>query len=121
MSNLKEKLTEEFQNKEYAHGYMESFCMDRLASQIYTLRMQKNMSLKELSSMTGIDQEVILQLESGDPDSMTIKILNILSRVFDINLSIRFTTFSEAIVDMVNLNVYTLQVTPRNEDLSNLK
>lgn len=118
MSGLKEKLKEEFQNKEYAHEYMESFCIDRLASQIYTLRMQKNMSLEELSCMTGINQEVILQIESGDPDSITIKTLNILSRVFDINLSIKFTTFSEAIIDMVNLNVNALQVIPRNEDLS---
>ena len=119
MSDLEEKLTEEFQNKEYAHGYMESFCVERLASQIYTLRMQKNMSQKELSSVSGINQEVISQLESGDPDCITIKTLNTLSRVFDVNLSIKFTTFSEAIKDMANLNVHALQVTPRNEDLSN--
>lgn len=119
MSDLKEKLTEEFRNKEYAHGYMESYCIDRLASQIYTLKMQKNMSLEELSFMTGIDQQVILQLESGDPECITIKTLNTLSRVFDVNLSIKFTTFSEAIKDMADLNVHVLKVTPRIQDLSN--
>ena len=69
--------------------------------------------------MTGIDQQMILQLKSGDPDSITIIALNILSRVFDVNLQIELTTFYKAIKDMAELKVHALQITPRNEDLSN--
>jgi len=118
MSDINKRLREEFKNKEYAHGYMESFCVDRIASQIHTLRKQRNLSQEELSQISGIAQERISKLESGDFSSITMKTLNKLSRAFDVNVSIKFESFSKAISDVIGLNESVLQVTGRDKDLT---
>lgn len=114
---MNRKLREEFKNKEYAHGYMETFCVDRIASQIHTLRKQRDLSQEELSRLSGIAQERISKLESGDFDSITMKTLNKLSRAFDVNLSIKFEPFAQAITDVIGLNEQILQVTSRHDNL----
>lgn len=118
MSDINKRLREEFKDKEYAHGYMESFCVDRIASQIHTLRKQRNLSQEELSQISGIAQERISKLESGDFNSITMKTLNKLSRAFDVNVSIKFESFSKAISDVIGLNESVLKVPDRDKDLS---
>ena len=118
MSDMYRKLRKEFKSKEYAHGYMESFCVDRIASQIHTLRKQRNLSQEELSVLSGIAQERISKLESGDFSSITMKTLNKLSRAFDVNLVIKFESFSQAISDVIGLSEHFLQVASRSEDLA---
>jgi transcriptional regulator with XRE-family HTH domain len=118
MSDMIKKLRSEFKDKEYAHGYMESTCVDRIASQIHTLRKQRNLSQEELSEISGIAQERISKLESADFSSITMKTLNKLSRAFDVNVSIKFEPFSQAITDIVSLNELSLQVPSRDEDLN---
>jgi transcriptional regulator with XRE-family HTH domain len=117
MSDINKKLREEFKDKEYAHGYMESFCVDRIASQIHTLRKQRDFSQEELSQISGIAQERISKLERGDFSSITMKTLNKLSRAFDVNVAIKFESFSDAVADVVGLNEQVLQVTSRDKDL----
>lgn len=97
---------------------MEDFCVDRIASQIYCLRKQRDLSQEQLSEISGIAQERISKLESGDFSSLTMKTLNKLSKAFDVNLSIKFDSFSKAIVDVASFNESALRVSSRLEDIN---
>lgn len=118
MNDISKKLNEDFKDKEYAHAYMEDFCVDRIASQIYCLRKQRDLSQEQLSEISGIAQERISKLESGDFSSLTMKTLNKLSKAFDVNLSIKFDSFSKAIVDVASFNESALRVSSRLEDIN---
>lgn len=118
MTDIKTKLKEEFLDKEYAHSYMEQFLIDRIASQIHTLRKQRDLSQEQLSELSGIAQETISKLESANFNSITMKTLYKLSQAFDVNLAIKFDSFTNAINDVVTLNEVSLKVKSRQEDLS---
>lgn len=121
MNEMTEKLAHEFSDAEYAHTYMESHAVSRLAAQIYALRKQRNWSQEELSMRSGVAQERISKIESADFDSLTMKTLQKFSHAFDVNLSISFQSFSEGILDLVNLNSKKLEVDSREEDLQKFK
>jgi len=117
MNELIKTLSSEFNDKEYAHAYMESHAVSRIAAQIYALRKQRNLSQEQLSALTGIPQEKISKIESADFESVTMKTLQKFSRAFDINLKISYESFSEGIKDIVNLTKDVLEVKSRVEDL----
>ncbi|MDD2776768.1 MAG: helix-turn-helix transcriptional regulator [Gallionella sp.] len=118
MKEFFNQLRNDFSDKEYAHDYMESHAVSRLAAQIYTLRKQRGWSQEDLAERTGIAQERISKIESANFDSLTMKSLKRFSRAFDVNLHISFESFSEGIIDVANLNREQLEVKPRVEDIS---
>lgn len=120
MKTLTERLSNEFADAEYAHAYMESHAVSRLAAQIYSLRKQRGWSQEELAKRAGIAQERISKIESADFDSLTMKTLRNFSHAFDVNLHISFEPFSEGILDVINSTPSQLQVKPREEDLASL-
>lgn len=111
-------LKEAFANKEYAHSYLESHAVSRLAAQIHALRKQRDWSQEELSLKTGIAQERISKIESANFDSLTMKTLQKFSRAFDVNLRVAFEPVTYGILDVANLNCDQLEVKPREEDLA---
>lgn len=121
MKALTEKLTKEFADGDYAHAYMESHIVSRLASQIYTLRKQRGWSQEELAKKAGITQAKVSKIESADFDSLTMKSLQGFSKAFDVNLLISFTSFSDAILDVVTLNSSKLKIAEREDDLARFK
>ncbi len=119
--NMKEffnRLKSDFSDKEYAHSYMESHAVSRLAAQIHTLRNQRGWSQEQLAAHSGIAQERISKIESADFDSLTMKTLQKFSKAFDVNLHIEFESFSRAILDVANLNREQLEVKSREDDLA---
>lgn len=118
MKEFFNQLKKDFSDKEYAHGYMESHAVSRLAAQIYALRKQRGWSQEDLAAQTGIAQERISKIESANFDSLTMKSLKKFSRAFDVNLHISFESFSRGILDVANLNREQLEVKSRKEDLS---
>lgn len=120
MKILTEKLASEFTDEEYAHAYMESHAVSRLAAQVFALRKQRGWSQEELAQRAGIAQERISKIESGNFDSLTMKTLRNFSHAFDVNLHISFESFSEGILDVVNLKPSQLQVKSREDDLASL-
>ncbi len=118
MKEFFNRLKKDFADKEYAHSYMESHAVSRLAAQIHTLRKQRGWSQEELAAQTGIAQERISKIESANFDSLTMKTLQKLSRAFDVNLHIAFESFSCGILDVANLNREQLEVISREADLS---
>lgn len=118
MKQFFNRLKKDFSDKEYAHSYMESHAVSRLAAQIHALRKQRSWSQEQLAAATGIAQERISKIESADFDSLTMKTLHKFSRAFDINLHIAFEPFSRGILDVANLNPEQLEVRSREDDLA---
>lgn len=118
MKEFFNRLKSDFADKEYAHSYMESHAVSRLAAQILALRNQRGWSQEQLAAHSGIAQERISKIESADFDSLTMKTLQKFSKAFDINLHIEFEAFSRGILDVANLNRERLEVKSREEDLA---
>jgi transcriptional regulator with XRE-family HTH domain len=121
MNELLVRLTEEFGDADYAHAYIESHAVSRLAAQIYALRKQRSWSQADLADRAGIAQERVSKIENADFDSLTMKTLNKFSQAFDVALNIHFESFSQAIVDVVHLNQESLKVKSRLDDLLEFK
>lgn len=118
MKKFFNRLKSDFADKEYAHIYMESHAVSRLAAQIHALRIQRKWSQEQLAAYSGIAQERISKIESADFDSLTMKTLQKFSRAFDVNLHVAFEPFSRGILDVANLNREQLEVKSREEDLA---
>lgn len=118
MKEFFNRLKQDFSDREYAHSYMESHAVSRLAAQIYALRIQRGWSQEQLAAHSGVAQERISKIESADFSSLTMKTLQKFSRAFDVNLHIAFDSFSHGILGIANLNRDQLEVKNREEDLS---
>lgn len=120
MNELAERLTSEFADKEYAHAYVESHAISRIAAQVHVLRKQRRWSQQKLAELSGIAQERISKIENGDFTSLTMSSLNKLARAFDVDVRVAFEAFSAGILDVINLSKEKLEVLPREEDLASL-
>jgi transcriptional regulator with XRE-family HTH domain len=121
MKEFLSDLAGEFEDAEYAHSYMESHTVSRLAAQIYALRKQRGWSQAELAERAGIAQERVSKIESADFDSLTMKTLHKFARAFDIDLRIAFVSFSAGILDVAKLDPVKLEVCSRDVDIPRFK
>lgn len=121
MNDLLESLINDFNDHDYAHAYMESHAVSRIAAQLYALRKQRGWSQEFLSTQSGIAQETISKIESADFSSITMKTLHKFSRAFDVDLRIAFESFSKGIMDVINLKSENLKVPPRTDDIRKFK
>ncbi|KAF3978442.1 MAG: helix-turn-helix transcriptional regulator [Methylococcales symbiont of Iophon sp. n. MRB-2018] len=117
MKELVKTLVTEFDDKEYAHAYMEEFSNMGIAAQIKVLREQRGWTQKELADASGMKQERICALEDIDYDAWTIKTLRKFSKAFDLTVKLSFESFSSGILDVAKINAKTLERTSRQEDL----
>lgn len=117
MFELSNTLSQEFIDKEYAHGYMQSHLLDQLALQVHVLRNQRNLSQKQLAELSGVPQSKISKIETGDFESLSVKTLFKLAEAFDIATHLEFYSFVDGIQDVVNVSVEKLKVPCRTDDL----
>jgi len=117
MKELVKTLITEFDDKEYAHAYMEEFSNMAIAAQIKALREQRGWTQKQLAEASGMKQERICALEDVDYDAWTIKVLRRLAKAFDVTVKISFEKFSSSLLDISEMNAETLKRTSREEDL----
>lgn len=118
MKELLEDLTKEFADPDFAHGYMQSHAISRIAAQIHAIRKQRGWTQAELAKRSGIAQERISLLESADFDSITLKTLHKLSKAFDVDVRVSFCQFSSGILDVIKLSQEKLCVPSREDDLT---
>lgn len=118
MSELAKTLASEFEDKVYAHAYMEDFSVSRLAGQIHALRKNRNWTQAELAEKSGMTQARVSKYESGDFESVTLSTLNKFSKAFDVHAQLCFVPFSDAILDVVNLSPKKLVVRERKESIN---
>lgn len=121
MNELQNKLVEEFEDAEYAHGYMEGHLHDKLVAQIYWTRKSRGLTQAELAQKAGMAQEQISKIESGEFDSLTMKTLRKLARALDVNLRIEFEQFSNAVYDVCHQTIEAMQIQDRLKSLNELK
>jgi transcriptional regulator with XRE-family HTH domain len=118
MKEFFNRLKQDFADKEYAHSYMESHAVSRLAAQVHALRIQRGWSQEQLAEHSGVAQTRISKIESADFDSLTMSTLRKFSRAFDVNLHIAYEPFTQGILDIANLRKEQLEVASREEDLA---
>lgn len=117
MKELVKTLVSEFDDKEYAHAYMEEFSNMAIAAQIKALREQRNWTQKQLAEFAGMKQERICALEDVDYDAWTIKVLRRIAKAFDLTVKVSFEKFSSSIIDISKITPESLKRTSREEDL----
>jgi transcriptional regulator with XRE-family HTH domain len=118
MNELAEVLAKEFKDKEYAHAYIQSHLIDKIAAQVHTLRLQREKRQDDIELASGIPQARLSKIESADFDSLTLKTLFKLAQAYDVALDVRFQSFGDAIKDVVNLSKEGLKVPSRTHDLA---
>jgi transcriptional regulator with XRE-family HTH domain len=117
MKELVKTLVTEFDDKEYAHAYMEQFSNMAIAAQIKALREQRNWTQQQLAEAAKMKQERICALEDEDYDAWTIKTLRKLARAFDVTIKVSFEKFSSSLLDISKIDREALQRTSLKEDL----
>ena len=118
MSGLRNRLRKEFQDKEYAHAYVDAFLNASIATQIKILREQRKWTQKKLASIAGMKQSRISLLENINYDRWGISTLKKLAEAFDVTLNVSFESFSTRIRDIDNFNRESLERLSRENDLS---
>lgn len=117
MSELVERLTQEFSDKDYAHVYMDAHASSRIATQIKVLREQRELTQAQLAELSNMKQERVCALEDVDYDAWTVNTLRKLARAFDTHLQFSFVPFSQGILDVANLCRKRLEAESRASDL----
>jgi transcriptional regulator with XRE-family HTH domain len=117
MTDLKTNLKSKFRDKEYAHAYIQSHVVTRIASQLLVLRKNKNWTQKQLAEAASISQEKISKYENADFSSLTFRTLYKLAEAFDVSLQVIFTEFSKSIEDIEAYSEDILKVVDRVADL----
>ena len=117
MNEFVKTLVTEFDDKEYAHAYMEEFSNMAIAAQIKALREQRGLTQKQLAGLAGMKQERISALEDVDYDAWTVKVLRRIAKAFDLTVKVSFEKFSSGIIDIAQMTPDSLKRTSRAEDL----
>lgn len=118
MSRSRDKLTKDFQDKEYAHSYVNEFLNTEIATQIRVLREQRGLTQKELAEIADMKQSRISVLEDVYNDMWSISTLQRIADALDVSLKVSFETFSSRIGDMQKFSRESLKRLPRLDDLS---
>jgi len=115
MSDLRENLRTEFQEPEYRYGYAESFLNTKLATQIKTLREQREKTQAEAAALMGIKQPGYRRFEDvNHPVWRTDTLWNI-ARAYGVRVDISFKSFGSLLDDKERFDKKNLKV-PAFED-----
>lgn len=118
---LKNRLKNEFKDKEYAHAYVNEFLNSSIATQIKVLREQRNLTQHQLETLTGMHQSRISVLENVNNNMWSISTLLTIAEAFDVSLKVSFEDFSTRIDDIVNFSRESLERKSRLDSLSEEK
>ncbi len=120
MKELRDRLREEFQDKDYADTYIDEFLNASIATQIKVLREQRGLTQGQLAQLAEMKQERICVLENVNYDSWSLKTLKRLASAFDVTLKVSFETFGTRIDDIRRFSRGSLQRESRTSDLAKL-
>ena len=108
MSDLRDRLLEDFQDPEYRHAYVESFLNSSIAAQIRVIRKARRFTQKALAKRVGSKQSGISRLEDASYDGWSIATLHRLARAFDVSLVVRFESFGNVLADIATFGAEAL-------------
>jgi transcriptional regulator with XRE-family HTH domain len=116
MSELIEKLRNDFQDEEYRHSYAEECLNTIIATQLKVLREQRELTQRALAKKCDMKQPRITVLEDSNYSNWSINTLKRLARAFDVALSVKFEAFSDLILDFENMSKESLERPSFNDD-----
>jgi transcriptional regulator with XRE-family HTH domain len=116
MSDLREILKTEFQESEYRYGYAESFLNTKLATQIKTLREQRDYTQEEAAALMGIKQPGYRRFEDVNHGVWKTDSLWNIARAYGVRLDISFATFGSLLDEKERFNKEALKVPAFEED-----
>jgi transcriptional regulator with XRE-family HTH domain len=108
MSQLLERLREDFQDESARHEYAEAFTNASIAAQIKSLREADKLSQQQLADKIGTKQSGISRLENVNYASWKVDTLRKLARAFDLRLRISFEEFGTLVPEIENFKERTL-------------
>lgn len=101
MSELHEKLHQEFQDEDYRYAYDEAFSNSRMATQIKVIREQREgMTQAKLAELAGMKQSRISALENVDYSMWSISTLRRLARALGVRLAFGFESWGELLPEI---------------------
>ncbi len=116
MSDLRNSLSNEFQDADYRYPYAEGFLNTRLAAQIKTLREQRKKTQAEIAAAMGIKQTGYRRFEDVNHSVWKTDSLWSIARALGVRLNISFETFGSLIQEKENFNRQSLECPPFEED-----
>ncbi len=108
MSDVVDRLKNDFRDPDYRHTYSDGFLNSFLATQIKVLREERSWTQAKLADEAKMNQSRISELEDVNFDSWTIRTLRKLCRAFDLRLKISFEDFGTMLTDFRNLDRQSL-------------
>ncbi len=121
MSEKQNRLIADFSDAEYAHAYMGSHTISKIAAQIYWTRKKRGWTQGQLAKRADMAQERISMIESGEFSSLTMKTLHKLAEALDVNLRIEFEPFSHGVINVCHQTKANLELPDRVSSLTQLQ
>ncbi len=118
MSVTRKELFKDFEDAETAYGYLEEFQNIYIATQIHTLRLQRELTQEALAKKAGMKQTRIHVLEDVNYDSWSIKTLRRLAEAFDLGLRVSFESIGTMVGDIVNMDENNLKRVSRKDEIN---
>jgi transcriptional regulator with XRE-family HTH domain len=115
MSDLRQNLKTEFQEPEYRYGYAESFLNTKLATQIKTLREEREKTQAEAAALMGIKQPGYRRFEDVNHSVWKTDTLWNIARAYGVRVDISFKSFGSLLDDKESFDKEALRV-PAFED-----
>lgn len=121
MKTLDLDLIGDFQDKEYAHVFMNEILCAKIATQIKVLRSENNWTQARLAKEADLKQETISRMENVNYSAWTLSSLKKLAEAFDLALHVSFENFSTEINSIENIDEQSLKRISRKDDLKTLE
>lgn len=115
MNEIRDRIREELNDREYRHAYAQEFLDMTLARQIRALRKARGWSQKDLADLLETKQSRISEIEDEEYGALSLATLKDLARVFDVYLNVRFTSFTDLLSQVDRTSMSEL-VVPRYAD-----
>ncbi len=109
----------DFQDKEYAHTFINEILCAKLATQIKILREQNKWKQEDLAKKAHLTQETISRMENVNYSSWRISSLQKLAKAFDLALHVSFENFSTELNSIKNIDRKSLERTSRTDEIQN--
>jgi transcriptional regulator with XRE-family HTH domain len=109
VSDLRQNLRNEFGDPEYRYAYAESFLNTKLATQIKTLREQREKTQAELGAVVGTKQSGFSRFEDVNHSVWKTDTLWKIARALGVRIDISFMTFGSLIEEKERFSKESLQ------------
>lgn len=116
MTTIRERLTKEFRDAESRREYADSLLDSTVATQIKTVREQREWTQAELAAHAGMKQSRISAMEDVNYSSWNVTTLKRLAAAFECGLEVRFVPFSRVMDWATDLSAAALRVAKYDDE-----